>query len=119
MKHNEVFEVREPPPHGLTRLRARLREDQRRRFGRRALVLAGATVAAVLVAVLWPADAANLTPLARDGVTAGLIGLAPAQTSEPLTVLDATQAAAVRLPSSNPDVVIYRVVVLGDQGRPE
>lgn len=118
MKKQQVFEVLEPPPHGLTRLKARLREERRARWTARTVLATVVGVAVALAVVVSRPEAAPLKLVARDGVTAGLLGLAPAA-GDPVTVLDASQAAAVRLPSSNPDVVLYRVAVLGDEGAPE
>jgi hypothetical protein len=97
MKHDDVFEVLEPPPGGLTRLRARVSERTSRR--RAALSLATA-VGAVCVLVLWvkPAPPPPLWVAAQALV---------APPSEPVEARGAT--AVEQLPSSNPQVVIYRV----------
>ena len=100
MKRNEVFEVVEPPPFGLERLRARIAE-QRRTPTR--WVLVGA-VATVLLLVFWPRSPA-----------VNLVGATSSFLSEPtrdVTSLDPSTGAVLELPSSNPDVILARVASL-------
>jgi hypothetical protein len=101
MKRNEVFEVIEPPPFGLERLRARMAE-QRRAPTR--WVLVGAVATLVLVLVWWP----------RTGAV-DLVGATSGFLSEPtrdVTSLDASTGGVLELPSSNPDVILARVATL-------
>lgn len=100
MKRNEVFEVIEPPPFGLERLRARMAEQRR---GPTRWVLAGAVATLVLVLV-WP----------RTGAV-DLVGATSGFLSEPtrdVTSLDTSTGAVLELPSSNPDVILARVATL-------
>lgn len=98
MKRDELFEVLEPPPHGLTRLRARLEERRSRRLAGPLLVLASA--AAVLTVALWPRPEAP-----RVDFSAALITAPEGVTARGETAVEAQ-------PSSNPNVVIYRAEVL-------
>ena len=66
MKHDDVFEVLEPPPHGLTRLRARLEERRATRLAWPAL-LAVATLAVLVV--LWPRSATPEVDLQTPGLS--------------------------------------------------
>ncbi len=97
------FEILEPPPGGLTRLKAAMAAE------RRVLrvwqpVLAGA-LALVLIAFAFFArsqDRADLVGGARDSVFG----------ASPVPVVVRGDAAALRLPTSNPKVVFYRVAML-------
>lgn len=100
MKREEVFEVVEPPPFGLERLRARM--DERRRTPTR-WVLVGA-VAMVLLVMGWPRTA-----------SVDLVSATSTFFTEPLhdvTSLDAATSAVLELPSSNPEVILARVATL-------
>lgn len=96
MKHDDVFEVLEPPPHGLTRLRARLEERRAMRLAWPALL---AVAALAVLVVLWPRSVtpgADLqTPLTQ--VTATPVGVQGR---------DGTGVEALR--SENPRVIVYR-----------
>lgn len=95
MKRRDVFEVLEPPPFGLERLRARL--DARRSMAPRLVVLA-TVVATVLAVVLWPRN--QVVTLTLPTLVGDVAPLDPATT------------AVQPLPSSNPDVVLVRVLAL-------
>ncbi len=95
MKHDELFEVLEPPPHGLTRLRAAMEEKRRHRVMWPAVVAASAAAALLL---LMPRQPDPLVSAAR----AELMAPADAVTGHGDTAVEA-------LPSSTPGVVIYRV----------
>ena len=111
MKRDELFEVLEPPPQGLTRLRARVASRRADRLLRPALALAFAAVVALLfVPRAVPVD---LTGDLRASLTGSLVGLG--STGAPVTALDAQSVAVERLPSGNPKVVLYRVAVLTEQ----
>lgn len=99
MKRDEVFEVLEPPPHGLTRLRARMEERRARRFAWPVLVAVSA--AAALAVVFWPR-----TEGPRVDFTAQLAAM---QTE---TATGLGQTALEPLTSQNAGVVLYRVSVL-------
>lgn len=101
MKRNEVFEVVEPPPFGLERLRARMAEQRR---APTKWVLVGAVATLVLVLVWWPRTA-----------SVDLVGATSSFFNEPsrdVTSLDASTSAVLELPSSNPDVILARVATL-------
>ncbi len=102
MKRNEVFEVIEPPPFGLERLRARMAEQRR---APTKWVLAGALATLLLVLVWWPRTA----PVDLVGATRGFLS----EPAHDVTSLDAT-GAVLELPSSNPEVILARVATLPD-----
>lgn len=102
MKRDELFEVLEPPPHGLTRLRARLAARRARRLLWPALV---SSLAALLVVLFVPREQpVDLRAALADSVF-GAEG-------PPVSALDGSALAVERLPSSNPQVVLYRVASL-------
>ncbi len=93
MKRDELFEVLEPPAHGLTRLRARIDERRYLRAGRWLLV--SAITAAVLV-VLWPRERVDLlTP-------------ATALTHQQHAVEALGDTRITPMASTNPRVAVYR-----------
>ncbi|MBE2253897.1 MAG: hypothetical protein IAE78_30490 [Myxococcus sp.] len=105
MKKREVFEVLEPPPFGLERLRARL-SSRRRPVS--ALVLAGAALGAVVVLMASPGrSGVDLVSLARGSAAAAMV--ADVQVPE---VVGLGQTGALRVPTQNDDVVLYRVASL-------
>jgi hypothetical protein len=116
MKRGDLFEELEPPPGGLTRLRSRLKEQRRRGLGRPALAFA---LALALVAAAFGAlrtQPVDLRPAVRGSVTAGLIGV---DAAGPSVVLEAGQPAGLqRLPSANPNVVLYRVAAIDPRQLP-
>lgn len=91
----DVFEVLEPPPHGLTRLRAAMEERKRRPVVWPVLVAA----AAVLIIVKVEPPNTFTTELERRGQPQ----------SEAVVARGETAVEAV--PSSSSDVVIYRVAI--------
>ncbi|PZR08585.1 MAG: hypothetical protein DI536_24055 [Archangium gephyra] len=93
MKH--VFEVLEPPPHGLTRLRAAMDERKKQRLLWPVLVSAVAAAVVVVVNVGRPPNALASEFEAR------------ARAGESVTARGASAVEA--LPSGSPEVVIYRV----------
>lgn len=103
MKRNEVFEVIEPPPFGLERLRARMAEQRR---APTKWVLAGAMATLLLVIVWWP----RATPVDLVGATRGFLS----EPTQNVTTLDAETGAVLELPSSNPEVILARVATLPD-----
>ena len=105
MKREQVFEELEPPAFGLERLRARMAERRRRVSP---LVLVGVVASALVVLLAWPKAArVDLVALARLSSAAPLVGVS---SLEDVTALDET--GVLRLPSQNPDVVLYRVASL-------
>lgn len=94
------FEILEPPPGGLTRLKAAM-------AGRRAVriwqpVLAGVLAVALIAFALF-AKVQGRVDLVEAARRAALIG-------EPVVVRG--EAAVLRVPSSNPRVLVYRVAML-------
>jgi hypothetical protein len=96
VKRDELFEVHEPPPHGLTRLRVRMEERRASRILRPALVLAMA--AAAVTVVLWPrapeqdrvdftASVANLDSMSGDVMGLGETAIEPMKSTNPKVVL--------------------------------
>ncbi|MDP1829401.1 MAG: hypothetical protein Q8L48_39410 [Archangium sp.] len=103
MKRGDVFEVLEPPPHGLTRLRGKLASRRVNRVLWPALVMA---VAAALVLFFIPREA----PVdLRQRLVGGVFGPG---SGPPVSALDGRALGLERLPSGNPQVVVYRVAVL-------
>ena len=99
MKRDDVFEVLEPPPHGLTRLRGKLASRRANRLLWPALVTA---VAAAVVVLLVP----------RGEVPADFSASLARESGPPVSALDGQSLGLERLPSGNPKVVLYRVAVL-------
>ncbi len=97
MKRDEVFEVLEPPPHGLTRLRARMNERRASRAVWRALAVSAAVVLAGVV--LWPRQQVR-----APDFTAYLAGL----TATGAPVEGRGETAVELLASRNAEVVVYR-----------
>lgn len=111
MKREQVFEPLEPPPFGLERLRARLAERRRRVSP---LVLAGVVASALVVLFVWPkTPGVDLVALARSSAAAPMVGV---RSLEDVSALDET--GVLRLPSQNPDVVLYRVASLQQEPSP-
>ncbi|MGV3622121.1 MAG: hypothetical protein ACO1OB_14960 [Archangium sp.] len=90
----DVFEVLEPPPNGLTRLRAAMNEERKRRV--MWPVLVSAAVAAVLIFV-------RLEPPNE------LVNEFTERSRSDQPVMARGDSAVEALPSSSPNVVIYRV----------
>jgi hypothetical protein len=116
MKTSELFEVLEPPPHGWTRLSTRLTEH-RTPLWRPALGAAFAVAVVVLGTLTThepePSEPpADLMALAMtEPVSAETLGVHREQ--EPVTVYGGN-AAVMRLPSSNPNVLMYRLATVSD-----
>ena len=105
MKREQVFESLEPPPFGLERLRARLAERRRRVSP---LVLVGVLASALVVVLAWPkTQGVDLVALARASAAAPMVGVT---SGDDVTAL--AETGVLRLPSQNPDVVLYRVASL-------
>lgn len=105
MKRKQVFEELEPPPFGLERLRARMHERRQRVSP---LVLVGVVASALVVLLAWPKTPnVDLVAMARASSAAPMVGVT---SLEDVTALDET--GVLRLPSQNPDVVLYRVASL-------
>ena len=106
LNRDDVFGIQEPPPGGLTRLRARL--DAERvdplRWHRAAWV--GATLAAV--AIVWNAPA--IAPAELAG-TPGVVRLGAADSPRSSVAVPAAARAdlAVLAVAETPEVVFYRV----------
>lgn len=99
MRRDELFEVLEPPPHGLTRLRGKLASRRANRLLWPALVLASAAAAVLLFLPKSEAPAEFSAALAMEP-------------GPPVSALDGQSLGLERLPSGNPKVVLYRVAVL-------
>ncbi len=106
-----LFERLEPPPGGLSRLRARIREP-RRVAPRRVLVPALAAALAVMVAGSWLLGKRQVDLLGdlRDRPSGLALGLG-ALPDEPVALLpgERTSAALERVPTGEPRVIFYRV----------
>lgn len=109
MKREELFEVLEPPPHGLTRLRGRMATRQANRWLRPALLMA---FAATMVTLLLLPRAGERDPGPQLDVALVTPWLKPEAGAPPVAALDGSRLAVERLPSANPRVVLYRVAVL-------
>jgi hypothetical protein len=113
-ERDALFELLEPPPGGVERMRARLAEPEQARvgFGFAAFGVAAVAVLAVLIALLPPApepaavvDNAILAAPELDR----LLGRESAPV--PLSVERGDQRVQIEeLPSSDPQVRIYRVL---------
>lgn len=102
MKRKQVFETLEPPPFGLERLRARMAERRRRVSP---LVLVGVLASALVVLLAWPkTPGVDLVARARASAAAPMVGLTASE-----DVMALGQTGVLRVPSQNPDVVLYRV----------
>jgi hypothetical protein len=105
MKRKQVFEELEPPPFGLERLKARMTERRRRMSP---LVLVGVMASALVVLLAWPkTPGVDLVALARASSAAPMVGVS---SLDDVTALE--QTGVLRMPSQNPDVVLYRVASL-------
>jgi hypothetical protein len=105
MKRDELFEVLEPPPHGLTRLRAKLASRRANRLVWPALVTAVAAAVALLVF------------LPRGEAPVDFRAALVMESGPPVSALDGQSLGLERLPSGNPKVVLYRVAVLDQDGK--
>ena len=115
MKREELFEVFEPPPHGLNVLRGRMATRQAKRWLRPALLLAFAATALTLL--FFPrGDAARDQP--RLDLALVTPWLKPEADAPPVSALDGSRLALERLRSENPKVVLYRVAVLPENEEP-
>jgi hypothetical protein len=115
---DNLFETLDPPPGGLTRLRARLASERRRRVraGFAGAVLAAGGAAALAVGVaLGPAQPA--APWPEFSPLRIRLGLAPPP-SEPLSLPPEAQStvALVRVPSSTERVALYWVGSIAETG---
>ena len=107
MKHDELFEVVNPPAHGLTRLRGKLASRRANRLLRPALVFA---LAAAVSLVFVPRGATEPAADLRNALLSSLLGAE--RTGPSVSALDARTLGVERLPSSNPKVLVYRVALL-------
>lgn len=106
MKRDEVFEVLEPPPHGLTRLDARLRERNSARLARR-LALGLAMSAAAVVLTLLPRAEPELSQAART------LASVPGE-----AVVARGETVVQPMASSTGNVVLVRVSAIDRQRAP-
>jgi hypothetical protein len=108
-----LFEPLDPPPGGLTRLRAGLRAERRRRIRNRSLAgaLATAAATALLVVFLVPGGgAAAPLPGLESDLLAVKLGLAEAPAEVVSIRPDLRREYAVRqVPTSDERVVFYMV----------
>lgn len=114
MKRDELFEALEPPPHGLTRLRGKLATRRAHRLLRPALVLAFAAAVALLFVPRAPP--VDWSTELQGSLTGSLVGQGGG--GEPVSALDGQALGLERLPSSNPQVVLYRVAMLSQEPPP-
>jgi hypothetical protein len=108
MKLREVFDPLEPPPQGWARMKAQLDE---RRLPRWPWALAVAAAALLLAVAVWPrprrATPAEVTDVMMRSAAALSFGLAPKGPT-----LAVIEGAAEPLPSSDPNVLLYRVAMV-------
>jgi hypothetical protein len=104
MKREEIFELHDPPPGGLAKLRARMREKRRR--PRAAFVLAFA-VAALALFVATRRHRPGLLDAARAHVEPAEVELGLA--SPPAQRVAATERSTVlvEVPTNDPNVSFY------------
>ncbi len=112
MKKSELFAALEPPPGGLTRLRARLSE--RRASAWRPVLVVASALAFVVAGTLttrMPQPPVDLFPavLGDPGASVAM-GLDLPQ-AEPVAITGGA-AGLLRLQSGNPQVVMYRLATL-------
>lgn len=111
---NLMFEILEPPAGGLTRLRARIRQDQVRRVRNSRLTVAGAGMAVVavvaLAAGLFPGPAPVLLPGLESDLLAIQAGMVEPP-AEPVSIPPALRRdfAVQRIPTSDDKVIFYLV----------
>jgi len=110
----ELFDLLEPPPGGVERMRARLAEPQRSRASFGLLALGAATVLALAAVLAYRPAAPPRSSVADNVMVAApeLDRLLGRDTPPvPLTVKHDDQPAQIEeLPSSDPQVRIYRVL---------
>jgi len=110
---DRLFPVLDPPPGGLTRLRARIRQDRRRRTASWGLVTAAAGIAALVLAVLVltpaPRKIRALPGLESDLLAIQLGIVDPPR--EPVSVRPdlRNEFAVRRIPTTDERVVFYLV----------
>jgi hypothetical protein len=110
VKREEIFDVLEPPPYGWTRLEARLSERRGARWPLALPAVALAATASLLIAVVlaWPrTQAVDLSVEISRSSAAASFGL-----GEDTRTLAVRTGAAEALPSSDPNVVLYRVAMV-------
>ncbi len=108
MKRSDVFEVREPPPHGWTRLKARLEERRPARWPW-AVVATGAVALIVLFALPRPG---RIDPALQERCTGRARGNVDPGSNEPVTFAGDARGAVLRVSSQDAQVVMYRVAML-------
>ena len=111
MKLGDAFEPLEPPAGGLTRLRARLASPRPSRWRTPVFALASLAIAAVVI-VRWtaPDEVDLIGELRRNG--AGVVVGLDAPNVEPVVLQPGQAAGLQRLPSHDPQVLLYRLAVL-------
>jgi hypothetical protein len=115
MKRSDVFEVREPPPYGWTRLKASLDERQRARWPW-ALVALGA-LAVMLLIMAMPRGRA-VAPEVQRATLAAIEVTSRGYVGEPVAMRAESNGAVLRVPSDDPQVVMYRVAMLSSDDAP-
>lgn len=111
-EQDRLFELLDPPPGGLIRLRAGVGAERRRRFRNRSLAAGLATAAAALLALFLVPGTAPPTPLPglESDLLAVKLGLAEAPTEVVSIRPDLRREYAVRqVPTSDERVVFYMV----------
>jgi len=110
MKKSELFETLEPPPYGWARVSARL---EVRRQPRWQLALAAAFALAIVISGTLTSD----QPQTVEVFPGLALGLDAPEATEPVAITGGS-AALLRLPSSNPKVVMYRLASLDANAAP-
>jgi hypothetical protein len=109
VKREKIFEALEPPPFGWTRLEARLNARVARRWP---WAVAAATALLWVVVLAWP----RATPVDVTVEIAGSSAAASFGLEGDTRTLAVRTGAAQALPSSDPNVVLYRIAMVDSTG---
>jgi hypothetical protein len=114
---DDVFEPREPPPAGWTRLKVKITEAERRRTRRRVRLTGVVALAAVAVAVVVSPLGAN-----REDPLQPLLQADPALLERAGLVVPAkgirVEHGAAALASRRGEVVFYRILTVAPEAKP-
>lgn len=108
MKHEEIFELRDPPPGGLAKLRARM--DARPRHAPRIAIGLAFALAAIAIFLLTRRHEPTLLEAARTHVAPAEVELGLASPPAQRVVLAESErgsAVLVEVPTQDPNVSFY------------